>query len=69
MIMINKGKAAIAGFINIVIMRIRIKIMLVIIMTMTGIAAIAGSAMIAATMAESLDAPFLQVIKSSYLLS
>ena len=69
MIMINKGKAAIAGFTNIVIMRIRIKIMLVIIMTMTGIAAIAGSAMIAATMAESLDAPFLQVIKSSYLLS
>ena len=83
MIMINKGIAAIAGFTNIVIMRIRIKIMrilimirlsvymimLIIIMTMTGIAAIAGSAMIAATMAESLDAPFLQVIKSSYLLS
>ena len=31
------------------------------IMIISGIAAIAGSAMIAATMAESLDAPFLQV--------
>ena len=29
--------------------------------TIAGIAAIAGSAMVAATMAESIDAPFLQV--------
>ena len=66
--MIYKGIVAIAGFANIVIIRILIEIMLIM-MTMTGIAAIAGSAMIAATMAESLDAPFLQVLKSSSSLS
>ena len=32
--------------------------------TLAGIAAIAGSAMVAATMAESIDAPFLQVAAS-----
>ena len=35
--------------------------MLIFMITLAGIAAIAGSAMVAAAMAESIDAPFLQV--------
>ena len=38
-----------------------IKNMMMVMFILTGIAAIAGSAMIATAMAESIDAPFLQV--------
>ena len=40
---------------------IRLFIMPIFMIALAGIAAIAGSAMVAAAMAESIDAPFLQV--------